>query len=83
MSSNVEATQNANPETVVTTTPESIPISQIEVSPLNPADNTKTRDLKRPIYKETARFGHFGRSGEAYTWERTDRVEALRRVAGL
>ncbi|MDE0062252.1 MAG: methionine adenosyltransferase [Gammaproteobacteria bacterium] len=34
-------------------------------------------DLKRPIYKQTAVYGHFGRTEEAFTWERTDRAEAL------
>ena len=54
-----------------------------EVMPLKPADIIQNLNLKRPIYKETARFGHFGRSGEAYTWERTDRVDELRRASGL
>jgi S-adenosylmethionine synthetase len=42
-------------------------------------------DLKllRPIYKETARYGHFGRTGPGYTWERTDKAKALRKDAGL
>ena len=34
-------------------------------------------DLKRPIYRQTAAYGHFGRTEEAFTWERTDKVEAL------
>ena len=34
-------------------------------------------DLKRPIYQQTAAYGHFGRIGEDFTWERTDKVEAL------
>ena len=34
-------------------------------------------DLKRPIYRQTAAYGHFGRTEEAFTWERTDRAEAL------
>jgi S-adenosylmethionine synthetase len=40
-------------------------------------------DLLRPIYKETARFGHFGRALPGFTWERTDRVDDLRKAAGL
>ena len=40
-------------------------------------------NLRRPIYKQTARYGHFGRTGEDYTWERTERVEDLRKAAGL
>ncbi len=38
-------------------------------------------DLKKPRYFETARHGHFGRTGEAFTWERTDRAEALKQGA--
>jgi S-adenosylmethionine synthetase len=34
-------------------------------------------DLKRPIYRKTAAYGHFGRSAERFSWERTDRAEAL------
>jgi S-adenosylmethionine synthetase len=40
-------------------------------------------DLRRPIYKKTAAFGHFGRTEESFTWERTDRADALRKAAGL
>jgi len=37
--------------------------------------------LRRPVFKKTAAYGHFGRSGDGFTWERTDKVEALRRSA--
>jgi len=50
---------------------------------LKPAAIIEQLDLKRPIYEQTARFGHFGREGDAYTWERTDRADDLRRAAGL
>ena len=40
-------------------------------------------DLRRPIFKKTAAFGHFGRSEPEFTWERTDRVNDLRNAAGL
>jgi S-adenosylmethionine synthetase len=40
-------------------------------------------DLRRPIYKKTAAFGHFGRTEPEFTWERTDRAETLRKAAGL
>jgi S-adenosylmethionine synthetase len=40
-------------------------------------------DLRRPIYKKTAAFGHFGRTEEGFTWERTDRADTLRKAAGL
>ena len=39
--------------------------------------------LRRPIYKKTAAYGHFGRSGENFTWEATDKAEALREAAGI
>jgi len=39
--------------------------------------------LRRPIYKETAAYGHFGRDGEAFTWELTDKAEELRQAAGI
>ena len=39
--------------------------------------------LRNPIYSETAAYGHFGRSGPGFTWERTDRADALRKAAGL
>ncbi|MAG55733.1 MAG: methionine adenosyltransferase [Planctomycetes bacterium] len=39
--------------------------------------------LLRPIYSQTASGGHFGRTGEAFTWERTDKADALREAAGL
>ncbi len=50
---------------------------------LRPRAIIQMLDLLRPIYQETARHGHFGRSGEGFTWERTDRAEALRREAGV
>ena len=39
--------------------------------------------LHRPIYQKTAAYGHFGREDEDFTWEKTDRAEALRAAAGL
>ena len=49
---------------------------------LTPADIIKTLDLRRPIYRETARHGHFGRENTAFTWERTDKAAALRSDLG-
>jgi S-adenosylmethionine synthetase len=49
---------------------------------LTPAGIIKTLDLRRPIYKQTAAYGHFGRSEPDFTWERTDRADLLRREAG-
>ncbi len=50
---------------------------------LTPRGIIEELDLRRPIYQETARFGHFGRTGEQFTWERTDKAEALRTAAGV
>ena len=50
---------------------------------LTPGDIIETLRLRRPIFRRTAAFGHFGREEEGFTWERTDRAEALRRAAGL
>jgi len=51
-----------------------------QVFPFKPAQIIEYLNLRRPIYFETARHGHFGREGEAFTWERTHRVEDLRRA---
>jgi S-adenosylmethionine synthetase len=50
---------------------------------LTPRGIIETLNLRRPIYKATAAYGHFGRSEAGFTWEMTDRAEALRRDAGL
>jgi S-adenosylmethionine synthetase len=50
---------------------------------LTPKGIIETLDLRRPIYKATAAYGHFGRTGPGFTWERTDRADALRQAAGL
>ncbi len=50
--------------------------------PLTPRGIIEYLDLRRPIYKDTARHGHFGRELPNFTWERTDKAEALRRAAG-
>jgi S-adenosylmethionine synthetase len=54
-----------------------------EYFPLTPKGIIEALDLRRPIYKDTAAYGHFGRSGPSFTWERTDRADALRKAAGL
>ena len=48
-----------------------------------PAGIIKYLDLRRPIYKKTAAYGHFGRSEPEFSWERTDRVKDLRDDAGI
>lgn len=50
---------------------------------LRPAGIIKTLDLRRPIYKQTAAYGHFGRNDLDLPWERLDKVEVLRADAGL
>jgi S-adenosylmethionine synthetase len=50
---------------------------------LTPKGIIETLDLRKPIYKQTAAYGHFGRSGPGFTWEKTDRADALRKAAGL
>jgi S-adenosylmethionine synthetase len=49
---------------------------------LTPKGIIEALDLRRPIYKATAAYGHFGRTGAGFTWEKTDRAEALRKTAG-
>ena len=47
---------------------------------LRPRGLIEMLDLKRPIYRSTAAYGHFGREGEAFTWEKTDKAELLKSV---
>ncbi|MGH9361173.1 MAG: methionine adenosyltransferase domain-containing protein, partial [Thermoanaerobaculia bacterium] len=51
--------------------------------PLKPRGIIEILNLRRPVYKETARYGHFGRNLASYTWERTDKADVLRREASL
>lgn len=51
-----------------------------EVFDLRPSSIIKTLDLLRPIYKSTAAYGHFGHSFEEYTWEKTDKIEELKKA---
>jgi len=50
--------------------------------PLTPRGIIEHLKLRRPIYKETAAYGHFGRSGPGFTWEKTDKAAMLKREAG-
>jgi len=50
---------------------------------LRPAAILRDLDLRRPIYKKTAAYGHFGRHDHDFTWEKTDKAEALREAAGM
>ena len=51
--------------------------------PLKPAEIILELDLKKPIYKKTAAYGHFGRDEPSFTWEKLDKADILRREAAL
>ena len=54
-----------------------------EVFDLRPAAIIRDLDLRRPIYKATAAYGHFGRNDAGFPWEKTDKVEILKSKAGI
>ena len=54
-----------------------------KVFSFKPADIIKHLNLKRPIYRKTAAYGHFGRSEPEFTWEKTDKTNELKKAAGL
>ncbi len=67
---------------------ENVPVATIEQLvkehfDLRPAAILRDLDLRRPIYVQTAAYGHFGREDADFTWERTDKADALRAAAGL
>jgi S-adenosylmethionine synthetase len=67
---------------------EKVPVEKIQdavlaVFDLRPRAIISVLDLQRPIYSQTAAFGHFGRTEPDFSWERTDRVEQLRNAVGL
>jgi S-adenosylmethionine synthetase len=67
---------------------ERLPITRIEqlvreLFDLRPGAILRDLDLMRPIYAKTAAYGHFGRADHDFTWERTDKADALRAAAGL
>jgi S-adenosylmethionine synthetase len=66
---------------------ETIPVPRLEELvrehfDLRPAAILRDLDLRRPIYAKTAAYGHFGRDDKDFTWERTDKADALRAAAG-
>ena len=74
--------------TVETFGTELVPVSRIEQLvmehfDLRPAAILRDLDLRRPIYRKTAAYGHFGRADHDFTWERTDKAAALKAAAGL
>ncbi|KRC49048.1 MULTISPECIES: methionine adenosyltransferase [unclassified Nocardioides] len=62
---------------------EKIQEAVLEVFDLRPAAILRDLDLRRPIYAKTAAYGHFGRELPEFTWERTDRAEALKAAVGI
>jgi S-adenosylmethionine synthetase len=66
-----------------TVSDEKIQEAVLEVFDLRPAAIIRDLDLLRPIYAKTAAYGHFGRELPEFTWERTDRAEALKAAVGL
>jgi S-adenosylmethionine synthetase len=67
---------------------EKVPVARIEELvaeqfDLRPAAILRDLDLRRPIYAKTAAYGHFGREDGEFTWERTDKADALAQAAGL
>jgi S-adenosylmethionine synthetase len=66
-----------------TVAPERIAGVVAELFDLRPAAIIRDLDLRRPIYRRTAAYGHFGRSDKDFTWEATPRVDDLRRALGL
>ena len=66
-----------------TVDPEKITAAVGEVFDLRPAAIVRDLDLRRPIYRRTAAYGHFGRSDKDFTWEHTTRLDAFRSALGL
>jgi S-adenosylmethionine synthetase len=67
---------------------EHIPLDRLEALvrehfDLRPAAILQNLDLCRPIFAKTAAYGHFGRDDRDFTWERTDKADALREAAGI
>lgn len=80
----------AEPTSVFVTTEGTAKIDEAKIAelvrehfPLTPRGIIDYLDLRRPIYKETARHGHFGRHLDTFTWERTNKAADLKKAAGL
>ena len=54
-----------------------------QIFPLKPADIIKQLNLERPIYEQTAAYGHFGRTDVKFPWEKTDRIRELKKLAKM
>jgi len=66
-----------------TVSPAAIEAAVNEVFDFRPGAILRDLDLKRPVYKQTAAYGHFGREGDGFTWEETNRVAELKSALGL
>jgi S-adenosylmethionine synthetase len=80
----------ANPMSILVETfgtetvdPAAIAAAVDDIFDLRPGAIVRDLDLRRPIYKQTAAYGHFGRTGDGFTWEAPSRAEALRSALGL
>jgi S-adenosylmethionine synthetase len=80
----------ADPISVLVSTEGTAKIDEDKIStlvrehfPLTPRAIIEHLDLRRPIYRETARHGHFGRELPTFTWEKTDKAAALKKAAGV
>jgi S-adenosylmethionine synthetase len=66
-----------------TVDPLQLDVAVKDIFDLRPGAIVRDLELKRPVFRKTAAYGHFGRTGDGFTWERTDRVDALRSALGL
>ena len=66
-----------------TVDPDQIVAAVNDVFDLRPAAILRDLDLRRPVFKPTAAYGHFGRTGDGFTWENADRAADLKSALGL
>ena len=75
--------EGAAPEEVESDITEKIEEAVLATFDLRPGAIIRDLDLRRPIYRKTSAYGHFGRDDKDFTWERTDRAAKLAAAAGL
>jgi S-adenosylmethionine synthetase len=63
--------------------PAKVEVAVREVFDLRPGAIVRDLDLRRPVFRDTAAYGHFGRTGDGFTWELTNRVDQLKSALGL
>jgi S-adenosylmethionine synthetase len=66
-----------------TVDPAKVELAVKEIFDLRPGAIVRDLDLRRPVFKATAAYGHFGRTGDGFTWELTNRVDQLKSALGL